>query len=156
MIDDDRNVLKRIVTGDESWCYACNPETKRQSVTWLTPKKPKVQKVTMQKSRVKTMLTAFSDVEGIIHHEFVPEKQTVTVNFINRDWSLDFSVVGLSFRKMGPGIFCTTMHRRILRALSSSFWRKEGFPCYRIHPTPLIYRRLTFLFPKLKIARKGT
>jgi hypothetical protein len=37
----------------------------------------KVQKVTMQKSRVKTMLTAFFDAKGIIHHEFVTEKQTV-------------------------------------------------------------------------------
>jgi hypothetical protein len=28
------------------------------------------------KSRVKTMLTASSDAKGIIHHEFVLEKQT--------------------------------------------------------------------------------
>jgi hypothetical protein len=45
MIDDDRNILKRIVTGDESWCFICDPETKRQSATWLSPKKPKTQKV---------------------------------------------------------------------------------------------------------------
>jgi hypothetical protein len=35
----------------------------------------------MQKSWVKTMLTAFFDAEGIIHHEFVPEKQTVNGKF---------------------------------------------------------------------------
>jgi hypothetical protein len=29
------------------------------------------QKVTMQKSQVKTMWTAFFDAKGIIHHEFV-------------------------------------------------------------------------------------
>jgi K+ transporter len=28
MVDDDKNVLKRIVTGDESWCFKYNPETK--------------------------------------------------------------------------------------------------------------------------------
>jgi hypothetical protein len=41
MVDDDRNVLKRIVTGDESWCFMYDPETKRQSATWLSPKEPK-------------------------------------------------------------------------------------------------------------------
>jgi hypothetical protein len=58
----DRNVLlKRTVTGDESWCFMYGPETKRQSVTRMSPKKPKAQKVRMQKFHVKTM--------------FVPEKQ---------------------------------------------------------------------------------
>jgi hypothetical protein len=59
MIDDDRNVLKRIVTGDENWCFMYDPETKRQSAAWLSSKKPKAQKRRMQKSCVKTMLTAF-------------------------------------------------------------------------------------------------
>jgi hypothetical protein len=35
----------------------------------------------MQDSWVKTMLTAFVDAKGIIHHEFVPEKQTVNAKF---------------------------------------------------------------------------
>jgi hypothetical protein len=61
------------LTGGESWCFMYDPETKYQSATWLSPKKPKAQKVRMQKSRVKTMLTAFFDAEGIIHHEFVLE-----------------------------------------------------------------------------------
>jgi hypothetical protein len=31
----------------------------------------------MQKSLVTRMLTEFFNAKGIIHHEFVPEKQTV-------------------------------------------------------------------------------
>jgi hypothetical protein len=50
MIDDERNVLKRTVTGDESWCFMYDPETERQIATWLSPKKLKAQKVRMQKS----------------------------------------------------------------------------------------------------------
>jgi hypothetical protein len=36
MIDDNINVLERIVTGDESWCFMYDPETKCQSATWLS------------------------------------------------------------------------------------------------------------------------
>jgi hypothetical protein len=35
----------------------------------------------MKKSQMKTMLTAFFYNKGIIHHEFVPEKQTVNGQF---------------------------------------------------------------------------
>jgi hypothetical protein len=31
MADADRNIfLNKIITGDETWCFACDPETKRQ------------------------------------------------------------------------------------------------------------------------------
>jgi 23S rRNA G2069 N7-methylase RlmK/C1962 C5-methylase RlmI len=38
-------------------------------------------KLRMQKSRMKTMLTAFSNNKNIIHREFVPEKQSVNGTF---------------------------------------------------------------------------
>ena len=31
MINGDKNFLEKIITGDESWCFAYDPETKRQS-----------------------------------------------------------------------------------------------------------------------------
>jgi hypothetical protein len=55
MTDDDKS---RIVAGDHSWCFLDDPE-KSQSAIWFSPKKPKTQRVRMQKSLVKTMLTAF-------------------------------------------------------------------------------------------------
>jgi hypothetical protein len=58
-----------------------NPETKRQGATWLSPKKLKAQKVRMQKSWVKKMFAAFFYAKGIIHHEFVLEKETVSGKF---------------------------------------------------------------------------
>jgi uncharacterized membrane protein YqaE (UPF0057 family) len=39
------------------------------------------QKMRMNKTWVKTMLTAFSYAKGIIHHEFVQEKQTINGQF---------------------------------------------------------------------------
>jgi hypothetical protein len=38
MIDDDRNVLKRIVTGDGNRCFMYDPQTKCQRATWLSSK----------------------------------------------------------------------------------------------------------------------
>jgi hypothetical protein len=61
-----------------------DPETKRQSAISLNPKKPKAQKVRVQKTRVKTMLTASFDAKGIIHHEFVWKNRLKTVKFIKR------------------------------------------------------------------------
>jgi hypothetical protein len=62
----DRNVLKRIVMGDE--------RNKTSECNLVESKNPKAQKMRMQKSQVKTMLTAFFDAKGIIHQEFVLEK----------------------------------------------------------------------------------
>ena len=31
MVSDNENVLKKVITSDESWVYGYNPETKQQS-----------------------------------------------------------------------------------------------------------------------------
>jgi hypothetical protein len=57
---------------------ACGEEyLSRRSVFEWHKRHIEAQKLRMQKSRVKTMLTAFYDAKGIIHHESVPEKRTV-------------------------------------------------------------------------------
>ncbi|KAJ4432627.1 hypothetical protein ANN_21250 [Periplaneta americana] len=37
MCDQDSLLLKTIVTGDETWCYQFDPESKRQSMSWCSP-----------------------------------------------------------------------------------------------------------------------
>ena len=34
MVSEDENVLKKVITGDESWVYGYDPETKQQSSQW--------------------------------------------------------------------------------------------------------------------------
>ena len=34
MVSDDENVLKKVITGDESWVDGYDPETKQQSSQW--------------------------------------------------------------------------------------------------------------------------
>lgn len=77
----DPNFLYNIVTGDETWCFQYDPETKRQSAEWKEPGEPNPKKSRLEKSKVKTMLICFYDSKGIIHKEFVPPGQTVNAVF---------------------------------------------------------------------------
>jgi len=65
------NFTKSIITGDETWCFQYDPETKSQS-TWKSPGDPKVQKTRQTLSKIKVMLIAFYDSKGLVHHEFLP------------------------------------------------------------------------------------
>jgi len=53
MADADKNFFNKIVTGDETWCFAYDPETKRQSSEWVgeTSPQPKKLKSTVPASR---------------------------------------------------------------------------------------------------------
>ena len=76
----DGRFWEDIITGDETWCFAYDPATKRQSAEWVGQNSPKPKKLRFQKSRVMTMLIAFIDA-GVIHREFVPEGQRVNAEF---------------------------------------------------------------------------
>jgi histone-lysine N-methyltransferase SETMAR len=80
MVEKDENMLSKIVTGDETWCFMYDPMTKWQSCEWVSPKKLKPSKVRIEELRVKTMFVFF-DAQGVIHREFVPEDQTVNGQF---------------------------------------------------------------------------
>ena len=81
MINGDKNVLDKVITGDESWCFAYDPETKRQSSKWVDEHSPRPKKLGFQKSRVKTMLIVIFDSQGIVHKEFVEEGCTVNAEY---------------------------------------------------------------------------
>jgi len=49
----DENFMGQIITGDETWVYGYDPETKLQS----------------SRSKVKVMLIVFFDMEDIVHYE---------------------------------------------------------------------------------------
>jgi len=77
----DKNFLYNIVTGDETWCFQYDPETKRQSAEWRPQNEPATKKPRFEKSKVKTMLICFYDSKGIVHHEFVPPGQKVNAPY---------------------------------------------------------------------------
>jgi len=47
--DEDPHFLDNVITGDESWIFEYDPETKRQSEEWHTVASPKKKKARMIK-----------------------------------------------------------------------------------------------------------
>jgi len=41
LASNDETFLSRVITGDESWVYGYNPETKQQSSQWKSPMSPR-------------------------------------------------------------------------------------------------------------------
>jgi len=78
---DDETFLSRVITGDESWVYDYDPETHRQSSQWKTPTSPRPKKARQVKSNLKSMITTFFDIMGIMQKEFVPTGHTVNSGF---------------------------------------------------------------------------
>ena len=76
-LEIDPDLFSKVITGDESWCYAYDRETKQQSSEWKSSNSPHPKKTRRVKSNVKTMLISFFDANGIVHSEFVPNGQTV-------------------------------------------------------------------------------
>ena len=55
-LQTEPDLLQRIITGDESWIFEYDPETKRQSLQWKCPLSPKAKKARQLRSKIKLML----------------------------------------------------------------------------------------------------
>lgn len=150
--------LDNVITGDETWVFEYDPETKRQSSEWHTDQSPKPKKARMSKSKVKTMLIVFFDSKGVVHKEFVPQGQTV-----NAAYYVDV---------------LERLRKRVVRTRKdiSATWQlhHDNAPCHNAlrvreflakhqvptvpHPpySPDLAPADFFLFPRIKSALKGT
>jgi len=73
----NENYLKNITTGDETWFYGYDVETKTKSSQCMGKGSPRPTKAQMSQSNIEVSLVLFFDWKGIIHHEFVPHGQIV-------------------------------------------------------------------------------
>ena len=84
MCDYDPLLLENIVTGDETWCYQFDPEIKRQSMAWCSPRSPSPRpkkKKSSAKIQGQKVLIDFFDNKGVIYKEFVTAGQTINAEF---------------------------------------------------------------------------
>ncbi|UYV78576.1 hypothetical protein LAZ67_16002050 [Cordylochernes scorpioides] len=65
----------QMLTGNESWMFEYDPDSKRQSCAWHTKSSPRPKKARMSKSRIKTMIIVFLDIRGIVYFEFAVLKE---------------------------------------------------------------------------------
>ena len=81
MADSDKHFFNKIITGDETWCFAYDYETKLQSSEWVGETSPYPKEFKFQGSRIKTMLIIFFISQGIVHKEFIPEGKGINAEF---------------------------------------------------------------------------
>lgn len=58
----DPEFLNTVITGDESWVYGYEPETKVQSSQWKHPESPRPKKARQVRSKIKVMLCSLISV----------------------------------------------------------------------------------------------
>ena len=69
--------LQNIITGDETWVFHYEPETKLQLMEYRHLTSLCVQKFKAEKSAQKVMLTIFWDACGVIHKEYMARGTTI-------------------------------------------------------------------------------
>ena len=72
--DEDR-FFDRIMTGDETWVYQYDPETKQQSKQWLSRGSSGSIKFKSERSVKKVMATVLWDSEGVVLVDFLESKK---------------------------------------------------------------------------------
>ncbi|UYV69314.1 hypothetical protein LAZ67_6003231 [Cordylochernes scorpioides] len=139
LIQNEPDFLNSVVTGDESWMFEYDPESKRQSCAWHTKSSPRPKKARMSKSRIKTMIIVFFDIRGIVHCERLKRrisrvrtdiKDTVKLHHDNATSHTAFIITNFLARSNTPLI---------------------PDPPYSPDLTPCDF----FLFPRLKREMKG-
>ena len=73
----DPTFLERIITGDGTWVYHFEPESKRRSMEWRHPTSPRTKKFKAQNSAGKIMAMVFWDSQGVILVDFLPKGETI-------------------------------------------------------------------------------
>jgi len=110
----DPNFLSQVITGDESWVYDYDPETKQQSTQWKTPSSPRPKEARQVRSNINSLLIIFWDIRGIVLKEFVPPGQTVNGKFyceVSRRLRENVGTNGLRCGRTETG--CCTMKIRL-------------------------------------------
>jgi hypothetical protein len=73
MADVDK-IFNKIIAGGETWCFAYDSDTKRQSSEWVGETSPRQKKLKFHDDRFFNSLV-------VVYKKFVPEGKTVNAEF---------------------------------------------------------------------------
>ena len=68
----DSSFLGNVITGDETWVYGYDPETRFRSSQWKSPSSPCAKKARQSRSNIKAMIVFF-DLQGIVRADCTQE-----------------------------------------------------------------------------------
>ncbi|XP_033213941.1 uncharacterized protein LOC117171005 [Belonocnema kinseyi] len=66
--ETDPAFIKHIITGDETWVYEYDTQSRHQASEWRLPDEPRPKKPRRFQSKKKVMLTVFMDYNGLEKH----------------------------------------------------------------------------------------
>ena len=159
-LETEPNLLKRVVTGDESWIFEYDPLTKRQSLEWKSSLSPRPKNARVFKSKTKEMLIAFFDVHGIVHARFLPQGQTINQHVYKTILRRLMHSVTEKRRELWEARSWLLHHDNALAHIAlgiRKFLAKNNIAVLEQPPySPDLAPCDFFLFPKLKEVIKGT
>jgi len=120
-------LFNKIIMGEETWCFAYDPETKRQSSEWDGETSPWLKKLKFQRYRITTTLIIFFYSQGTVHKEFVPEGKTVNAEFYKRV----MDCLPKCIQRVHPAVFCS---RDILLLHNNAPAHKAASVCQFLTP----------------------
>ncbi|GFW64306.1 mariner Mos1 transposase [Trichonephila clavipes] len=159
MINSDEKFLKKIITGDETWVYGYDPETKQQSSQWKFLSEPRPKKARQSRSNIKSMLIVFFYYEGIVHREYAHTGQT-----INKEYYVEvLKRLRNAIRRKRPQLWESgdwLLHRDNAPAHTSNLVQQylSKHSIAQLHQPPYspnIALCDIWLFPRLKMPLKG-
>lgn len=158
---ENTNMWQRsdIVTGDETWIYQYDPETKLQSTVWVFDDEPPPTKLRRPRSAGKRMVATFFSRSGHVATVPLVEQATVTARWYT-EVCLPQVLQVLKDRRPKSGIGSFILHHDNASShtakLTVDFLEEEhvkllGHPPYSPDLAPCDF----FLFPKIKNKIKG-
>ncbi|KFD56292.1 hypothetical protein M513_02747 [Trichuris suis] len=149
----------RMVTGDETWIYQYDPESKIQSKQWLPRGSAGPVKFKAERTARKVMATIFWDLDGVILTDFLEGERTVTASYYKAVLrKLKTALARKRRRKLHLGVLfhhdnAPAHSSRTVRTVLREFrWEVIPHPPYSPDVAPSDF----FLFSKLKEHLKGT
>jgi histone-lysine N-methyltransferase SETMAR len=82
--DNHNEILRQIITGDETWVHHYEPESKQESMQWHKKGTPPPKKFKVSLSAGKIMATVFWDTEGILLTDYKDKGVTITGEYYAR------------------------------------------------------------------------
>ena len=78
---NEQDLLKKVITWDVWWIYNYDWETKVQLSQWKSPGSPHPKEEWQSCIKFKTRLTVFFDWEGVVHHGYASQGQTINKEY---------------------------------------------------------------------------